>query len=117
MEDWFMKINGVIMPNPVECPITEFDLDSEQSGRSEDGHMHRDRIRANVGSYDPEWQNLTWAELTRIRNAILPASFTVELNLSEATVVRRMAAGDRHWTPKKVNGKWRFNLSVQFTED
>lgn len=117
MADWFMKINGVIMPTPKECPITEFDIDSEQSGRSESGHMNRDRVRANLGSYDVTWHNLSASEASTIRNAIMPASFTVEIRFLGSTIVRQMAAGDRHWTQEYTNGQCRADLTVQFTED
>lgn len=115
-KDWFMKIDGVIMPNPKECPITEFNIDGANAGRSENGYMGRDVIRTNVGSYDPVWQDLTDAEANMIRNAIMPVSFTVEIKFLGGTIARRMSAGDRRWTTKIANGKGHNDLSVQFTE-
>lgn len=116
MAEWFMKIDGVIMPTPKECPITEFDLDRESSGRSESGIMNRDIIRTNVGSYDPEWEGLTVAEANLLRNAMMPASFTVDILFLGTTVRRVMSAGDRHWTQHFVNGRCHVDLTVQFTE-
>ena len=44
----FLKIDGVDIPTPDSCTLTEYDLDSAQSGRPESGVMFRERVRAKI---------------------------------------------------------------------
>ena len=49
--DFWMKINGVLMPTPVTCPITEYDMQSADSGRDEAALMHITQV-PGLGSSD-----------------------------------------------------------------
>ena len=115
---WWIKIDGVMLPKPISGPFTEFDIDSEQSGRPESGYMHRERVRNHVATIELTWQHLTPDEAKLIRSALSPVSFTVETRFLGGTTVRKMYAGDRIWEPDFTDeGRTeRWNLTVQLTE-
>ena len=113
----FMMIDGMEMPTPTSCPINEEDLDSPQSGRSESGDMHRERVRTKVLMIQPEWSGVTHEQAVLLREALLPCFFTVTLRVPWGTVTRKMYAGDLNWTPAFLrDGTARWDLSVQLTE-
>ena len=98
--DFWLKVNGVTLPTPVECPISEYDMQSADSGRDEAANMHIDQIRANLKDCDIEWQDLTPAEAKLIRTTTAPISFTVAVHFLGETVYYRAYKGDRKWTPR-----------------
>ena len=118
MDAVFMAIDGVEMPTPTTCPINEQDIDSPQSGRSESGDMHRERVRTKVLMIDPTWERLSAEQAAKLHNALLPCFIAVTLMVPwGGTVTRKMYAGDLTWTPdfdRDSTPHW--NLSVQITE-
>lgn len=72
-----IKIGGIDMPNPSTYQVGTEDLDSENSKRTEDGIMRRDRIRAEVYSLSLSWEALTAEQLTTVATALRPAAFNV----------------------------------------
>lgn len=72
------KINGVEMPAATVFEPDADDLDSENSGRGEDGVMFRDRIRAGVANIKVEHEMLTRGQMNAIINAATPVSISVE---------------------------------------
>ena len=117
MSAW-ISIDGIDLPTPYRCPITEYDVDAAASGRSEAGYMHRDRVRANVTNLDGiEWQHLTPAEAAIIRAALSPVAFQVTIRFVGGMITKKMYAGDRKWSPDFTEpDKERWNLSVHLTE-
>lgn len=114
---WYIRINGAVMPTPIENNIQEIDLDSAETGRGESGYMHRDRVRSCVASYNLTWQNLTQSEAAQLRNALAPPSISVEIRFLGRTVSRSMYAGDRNWTEQiHKDGTSTVGLTVQLTE-
>lgn len=112
--DFWMKINGVLMPTPVTCPITEYDMQSADSGRDEAALMHITQVRGNLLDCEPVWEGLTPAEAIKLRNAIAPLSFSVEVHFLKTTTRFQAYKGDRKWTPNFINNeieKW--DLSVK----
>lgn len=89
-----LKINGVAMPTPVTYNVTQNDIDSSNTGRSETGVMNRDRVRAGVYKIELAWKNISTTELEKITNAIKDASFSVTFFYG-ATKTAKMYAGDR----------------------
>ena len=114
----FMKIDGVTMPTPTTCPINEQDIDSPQSGRSESGDMHRERVRTKVLMIDPTWDRLTTQDAAKLRNALLPCFVSVTVIAPwGGTTTRKMYAGDLKWTPDfDRDGTPHWSLQVQLTE-
>lgn len=55
----YWKADGVAMPTPDTCSITEYDLDSAATGRPESGILYRERIRDNLGSYSMTFSRLS----------------------------------------------------------
>lgn len=114
----FMAVDGVDLPDPVVCPITEYDFDAASTGRTEAGYMHRDRVRAKVVELEPEWENLT-PELARlIRTALLPVSVAVTVLTPIGQITREMTVGDLHWTPNPDhNGSMKWDLKTKLSEN
>ena len=114
---WYIKINGAVMPTPITNNVTEIDIDSAETGRGESGYMHRERIRQNVASYDLEWQDLSQNEARMLRNALAPASLSVEARFLGSRTLRTMYAGDRQWTEQiHKDGSSTVSLTVKLTE-
>lgn len=118
MNDGFIRIDGVTLPTPVEAQITEYDIDSAATGRLESGYLSRERVRSGLLSLQIVWRHLPSDDAQRIRRALSPAAFTVELMFPGGTAVRTMYAGDREWTPDFTDSgrTERWNLSVKLTE-
>jgi len=72
-----LKIGGTDIPTPATYKIGLADLDSPNTKRTEDGVMHRDRIRAGAYKITVGWEALTPAQLQTITAAIAPEEFTV----------------------------------------
>ena len=96
---FWMKINSALMPTPRSCPITEYDMQTSDSGRDESGHMHITQVVGNLIDLDVTWTDLTPAQATLIRSAIAPVNFTVEVHFLGTTIHFRAYKGDRKWTP------------------
>ena len=114
----FMRIDGVKMPTPATCPINEQDIDSPQSGRSESGDMHRERVRTKVLMIEPAWEHLTEAQAAQLHAALAPVFVSVTIMVPwGGTTTRKMYAGDLKWTPDfDRDGRPFWNLNVQMTE-
>ncbi len=72
-----IEIGAYTCPDPVEYGFELNDLDSENTGRSEDGYMTRERIRHGVAKISVKWTMLTTTEANAILEAVAPVSFTV----------------------------------------
>lgn len=90
-----ITIDGVGLPEPTSLKLPEFDLDSESTGRNELGVLQRDRIRQGVLKCELEWKKVTTAQLTLIKNAIIPDKFTVSFPAGLEIGEKEMYAGDR----------------------
>lgn len=113
---FWMKVNGILLPTPTTCPITEYDMQSADTGRDENAVMHITQVRGNLRNCDVAWEDLTPAQAILIRNAIAPIMFTVSVHFLDSTVHFQAFKGDRKWTPVfKSNGEEKWDLSVQLT--
>lgn len=114
---WFLRVDGTELPTPERCPITEYDLDTADTGRTESGYLRRSRVRAGVTSLEETvWEHLTPEQAILIRQALSPVSFTVDFRFPGGILTKQMYAGDRHWTASFPAGKEEWALSVQLTE-
>ena len=92
-----LSINGVAMPTPSKFNITLNDLDSEETGRSIDGNLHRDVIGTNFRTIDLEWKTMGRSDLRRLLNAVSNVNFTVTYYdpIEDAMISKLMYAGNR----------------------
>ena len=92
-----LSINGVAMPTPSKFNITLNDLDSEETGRSIDGNLHRDVIGTNFRTIDLEWKHMKRDDLSRLLNAVSNVNFTVTYYdpIEDAMISKLMYAGNR----------------------
>lgn len=81
----FITISGKEF-NPASCTFEIETLDTENSGRSLDGLMHRDVITTKI-SLQLTWNHISVAEMSSLLTVLSDTFFTV-----------------RYWNP--VNGAW-----------
>ena len=72
-----LTIDNVVLPPPMTYSVEYNDLDSSDTGRSEDGLLHRVRIRSRVAKIKVSWKQLTTEKANIILNAIAPDSLSV----------------------------------------
>lgn len=89
-----LTIDGAALPAPHEYQVTLSDLDSEGTGRTEDGVLVRERVRGGVAKISVQWYALSTEDCARILNATAPDSFSVRYFFGE-TRTAQMYAGDR----------------------
>ena len=89
-----LKIDGTSLPAPHEYQVTLSDLDSEGTGRTEDGVLVRERVRGGVAKIAVHWYALSTQECAAILNATAPDSFSVEYFFGSPCTAT-MYAGDR----------------------
>lgn len=115
-----ITIDGVGLPEPTSLKLPELDLDSEGTGRNEEGILQRDRIRQGVLKCELEWKKITTAQLALIKSVVTPDKFTVSFPEDLEIPAKDMYAGDR--TIELVNykdsdaDKLRWNISFNLTE-
>lgn len=90
-----LVIDGIDLPEPTSLRLPEFDLDSENTGRNEDGVAQRDRIRKGVLKAEVEYKWITASELMTIKKAIEPAKINVVFREEFLLEPKDMYAGDR----------------------
>ena len=117
-----LTIDGVAMPEPSKFTITLNDLDSDQTGRSIDGNLHRDVIGTNFRTIELEWKTMTRSDLQKLLNAISKTMFEVTYYdpIQDAKIKKYMYAGNRKIDMYNYiidNGKplW-INISVSFIQ-
>lgn len=114
-----INIDGVDLPSPSKYRLPNYDLDSEDSNRNEEGYFQRDRIRSEI--FKGEFEFIVSSSLLAlIKSAISPAEFQATLLTEVGYVTKTMYAGDRDIEMVKYDDdyneiKWniKFNL-VEF---
>ena len=94
-----LLIDGVALPAPNEYKVQLSDLDSSDTGRTEDGVMLRNRVREGIAKISASWAALSTADCARILNAVTPDSFEVAYFFGSMRTAK-MYAGDRTATLK-----------------
>lgn len=92
-----LSINGASIATPSKFTVTLNDLDSEETGRSLDGNLHRDVIGQNFRTIDLEWATMTRDELQTLLKNVSHKTFTVAYYdpIQDATITKTMYAGNR----------------------
>lgn len=72
-----LSVGGTALPTPTGYTVTRNDLDGSGTQRSENGTLHRDRIRGGIYTIEAEWENLSVSQLNTLTTAFSPASFSV----------------------------------------
>ena len=96
-DNHLLMINDVAIPAPSKFNVTYNDLDSEETGRSIDGNLHRDVIGRNFRTLDLEWKTMEREDLRRFLNVISHDTFTVTYYdpIEDAMNTKTMYAGNR----------------------
>jgi len=89
-----LLIDGVALPAPNEYKVQLSDLDSSDTGRTEDGVMLRNRVREGIAKISASWAALSTADCEKILNAVTPDSFEVAYFFGSMRTAK-MYAGDR----------------------
>ncbi|WP_312541432.1 DUF6711 family protein [Enterococcus sp.] len=94
-----LVINNVTMPAPNAYEVSEADVDSENTTRSESGVLHRDRIRGGIRKIQVTWR-VKESSARQILAAVSPAAVSVTYLDTQTGGNRnsRMYAGDRKMT-------------------
>lgn len=74
-----LLINGDPLPCPdADVVISENDLDSDDTGRDEQGYMHRLRLRPAVKTWEFPYAVISEADYNYIRSLISDSTFSVD---------------------------------------
>ena len=109
-----LTINGVQLPPPMVYEVEYNDLDSEDTGRSENGKLHRKRVRYNVAKIKVAWEQLTTENADIILNAIASDSFQVTYYFGIQKTAT-MYAGNRSCKLLRINynqAKWNIGFDL-----
>ena len=111
-----LTIDGVVLPAPMAYSVEYNDLDSSDTGRSEDGMLHRKRIREGVAKIKVSWKQLTFDKADLILNAVTPDSFEVKYYFG-TILTATMYAGNRSCELIRINnGQSKWNISFDLIE-
>ena len=89
-----LTVGGVALPTPNEYKVQLSDLDSSDTGRTEDGVMMRNRIRDGIAKISVSWAALSTEDCAKILKAVSPDSVQVDYFFGEMRSAK-MYAGDR----------------------
>ena len=109
-----LKINGTALPAPNSYRVQLSDLDSEDTGRTEDGHLVRQRVRAGVAKLSVSWAALSTEQCALILNATAADRFEVSYFFGTIRTAF-MYAGDRTADLKAAHngqGVWEVTMNL-----
>jgi len=112
-----VTIDGVDLPSPSEYEIPDSDLDSEGTGRNEEGYLQRDRIRADIKKIPLKWNGIRSSEVALIKSTIAPPQFNVTFITEIGKTTKTMYAGDRSQKMVKYSDnvdeiRWDFSFNL-----
>ena len=110
----FLVIDGVGLPAPNEYKVQLSDLDSSDTGRTEDGTLVRDRVREGVAKISVSWAAVSTPQCAAILQALTPAALNVRYFFGGMRTAR-MYAGDRSAeliAAREGQGVWNVEASL-----
>lgn len=110
-----VSINGVQLPTPSTYTVEYNDVDAPDTGRSEDGMLHRVRVRQGVAKIKLEWRQIDMDKADLILNAITPDSFSVVYYFGTQKTAT-MYVGDRSCELTRVYDTPKWNISCNLIE-
>ena len=111
-----ISIDGVELPAPMTYSVDYNDLDSDESGRSEDGKLHRVRVRSGVAKIKASWKQLSQEKADLILTAIAPDSFTVNYYFGTQKTATMYAGAQSCELIRVNNGDARWNIGFDLIE-
>lgn len=113
-----ITIGAYTCPDPIEYGFELNDLDSENTGRSEDGYMTRERIRHGVVKISLKWTMLTTTEANAILDAVTPVSFSVTWQYANTTRTSTMYCAGQSVNCKGIpsTNDYRWEISLNLIE-
>ena len=63
------KIDGISIPTPTSYVANVEDLSTEETGRTQDGVMHKDIVASKM-TYEIGWKRLSWEDMAILLNAL-----------------------------------------------
>lgn len=111
-----LRINGTELPAPTDYSVQYSDIDSSDTGRSENGVLLRNRIRAGVAKISVSWKMLSQSETDTVLHAVSGESFSVEYYGGDSAAT--MYAGDKSLQLVSIdtnNTAW-YSVSVNLIE-
>lgn len=111
-----LKINGVTVRTPSSFQVDIQDLDSDNTKRSADGQLHRDRVGVKR-TLQCTWKHLSQAQMSTLLNAMTAVFFTVTYPDPQAGVTTKtFYVSDRNAPMYNYAlDRWE-NLSLSFIE-
>ena len=118
---YYYNVNGAQMPSPVSIEPAREDLDSDASGRGEDGYMIRTVIRSEVRNMAVKHEMLTKAELQTILSALQPKSITFTYSdggtpVTKTGYAQKKTYPSRYYEDDTATGSY-WDLSFEFVEN
>lgn len=113
-----IKVNGVVLPAPIEYSYNLEDLDADSQRDVKSGVLDRNRIRSDVFKISLTYGINDMDTVSKVLKAISPSTFAVELfdikNNIRAT--KNMYAGPKTAQMVCNNGVWIKGLKFNLTE-
>lgn len=111
-----LTIDDVELPAPMTYAVEYNDLDSDDSGRSEDGMLHRVRVREGVVKIKVSWKQIDQEKLNLILAAVAPDEFEVTYYFGTQQTAT-MYAGSKSIECRRVNqGQAKWDISFDLIE-
>ena len=101
-----LKVDGVALPAPHSYTVTLNDLDSADTGRTEDGMLVRQRLRGGVAKISVQWKALSTADCAAILNATAPYSISLGRPARPRCMPARAPPSSAPPGKGRLSGKW-----------
>lgn len=113
---YLIKFGDFTPTAPDQYDVELSDMDGENAGRSETGHMNRDRVRAGIYKISVGWTNAATADVKQLLDAITPESVKTSFFFGDL-IKTDMYVGNRKITLKhKEDGTAYWDVSFNMTE-
>lgn len=111
-----ISIDGVELPAPMTYSVEYNDLDSDDSGRSEDGKLHRVRVRSKVAKIKVSWRQVDQEKADLILTSIAPESFEVVYYFGTQQTATMYAGSPSCELIRVNNGQAKWNIGFDLIE-